>query len=142
MVAYTAWAQLRAATKLDNERRISCGSATRQQIKVDEVDTELHDEYGGPIRSQPESAERTTLSNGGTSLKKRRNPRAMTHSCYATVGGFAFDTSDVEPNFLPNHRSHLCISVFKLSYIVTKVPELIPNISEIKSKTKAKLIAW
>ena len=127
----------------DNERRISCGSETRHQIKVDEVDTELREEYGGPSHRQPESAESTTLPNGSTSLKKRRHPWTMTHSFYAIMGGFAFDTSDAEPNFLPNHRSRLCISVYGLSYIAMKAPELIPDIAEkqIKDKSKANSLA-
>lgn len=67
----------------------------------------------------------------------------MTHSFYATMGGFAFDTSDAGPNFLPNHRSRLCISVNGLEYIAEKAPELIPDIAEtnIKDKSKADSLA-
>ena len=127
----------------DNERRVSYGSETRHQIEVDEVDTNLREEYSGPSHRQPESAESTTLPNGSTSLKKRRHTWTMTHSFYAIMGGFAFDTSDAEPNFLPNHRSRLCISVYGLSYIAMKAPELIPDIAEkqIKDKSKADSLA-
>ena len=67
----------------------------------------------------------------------------MTHSFYATMGGFAFDTSGAEPNFLPNHRSRLCISVSGLTVIAKKAPGLIPSISEkqIKDKSKADSLA-
>ena len=127
----------------DNARRINCNSETHQQIKDDEKDTELREECGGPSHCQPESAGPTTLPNGKTSLKKRRHPWTMTHSSYAIMGGFAFDTSNAEPNFLPNHRSHLCISVYGLSYIANKAPELIPDIAEkqIKDKRKADSLA-
>ena len=123
----------------DNERRISCGSESRHQNKVDEASTELREEYGGRRHRQPESAEQTTLPDGKASLKKRRHSWTMTHSFYAIMGGFAFDTSDAEPNFLPNHRSRLCISVCGLIYIAKKAPELIPDIAEkqIKDKSKA-----
>ncbi len=127
----------------DSTRRVSCGSEARQQTKVDEVDTELREEYGGPSHCQPERAGPTTLPNGKTSLKKRRHPWTMTHSFYAIMGGFTFDTSDAEPNFLPKHRSRLCISVNGLSYIAKKAPELIPDIAEkqIKDKSKADSLA-
>ena len=127
----------------DNERCVSCGSETRHQTRVDKADTELREEYDGSIHRQPESAESTTLPDRKTSLRKRRHPWTMTHSFYAIMGGFAFDTSDAEPNFLPNHRSRLCISVYGLSYIAKKAPELIPDISEkqIKDKSKADSLA-
>ena len=127
----------------DHARRINCNSEIHQQIKDDEIDTELREECGGPSHCQPESAGSTTPSNWKTSLKGRRHPWTMTHSFYAIMGGFAFDTSDAEPNFLPNHRSRLCISVCGLSYIVKKAPELIPDIAEkqIKDKSKADSLA-
>ncbi|KAK0511034.1 hypothetical protein JMJ35_006586 [Cladonia borealis] len=127
----------------DNGRRTSCGSETRHQINLDEVDTDLQEEYSGPSPRQSESAEPTTLADGKTNLKTRRHPWTMTHSFYAIMGGFAFDTSDAEPNFLPNHRSRLCISVYGLSYIAKKAPELIPEIAEqqIKDKSKADSMA-
>ena len=64
----------------------------------------------------------------------------MTHSL---MGGFAFDTSDAAPNFLPNHRCCLCISASGLMFIAKKAPELIPSISEkqIRDKSKADSLA-
>lgn len=117
----------------DNERFVSCASEGRHHIKVDEADTELREENSRP----------TALPNGKRSLKKRRHPWTMTHSFYAIMGGFAFDTSDANPNFLPNHRSRLCISVYGLSYIAKKAPGLIPDIAEkdIKDKSKADSLA-
>ena len=117
----------------DNEGFVSSGLATRHHKKADEADTELREESAKPI----------TLPNRSTSLKKRRHPCTMNHSFYAIMGGFAFDTSDPEPNFLPNHRSRLCISVYGLSYIAKKAPELIPDIAEkqIRDKSKADSLA-
>lgn len=127
----------------DNKRCVSCGSETRHQITVDQADTELREEHGRPSHRQPGSAEPTTLPDGERSLKKRRHPWAMTHSFYAIMGGFAFDTSDAEPNFLPDDRSRLCISICGLEYIARRAPGLIPNISEkqIKDKSKADSLA-
>ena len=117
----------------DNQGFVSGGSETRHHIKVDEADTELRKESSKP----------TTLPDGKTNLKKRRHPWTMTHSFYAIMGGFAFDTSDAEPNFLPNHRSRLCISAYGLSYIAKKAPELIPDVAEkqIRDKSKADSLA-
>ena len=117
----------------DNESFVCCDLDTRHHIKADEADTGLREESAEPI----------TLPNGSTSLKKRRHPWTMTHSFYAIMGGFAFDTSDAEPNFLPNHRSRLCISVYGLSYIAKKAPELIPDIAEkqIRDRSKADSLA-
>ena len=127
----------------DNERCASCGSEIRHRMKIDEADTELREDYGCPSHRQPESAEPTTLPYGKRSIKKRRYPWTMTHSFYAIMGGFAFDTSDAQPNFLPNHRSRLCISVNGLAYIADKAPGLIPDIAEgqIKDKSKADNLA-
>lgn len=127
----------------DDESCVSYGSETRHQTTVDEADTELHEEYGHSSHRQPESAEPTTLPDGKRSLQKRRHPWTMTHSFYAIMGGFAFDTSDAKPNFLPNHRSRLCISANGLEYIAEKAPELIPDIAEkhIKDKSKADSLA-
>ena len=127
----------------DHERRTSHGSETRHDLNPDQVDAELRGEDGAASHPHPESAERTTQSDGKTIVKKRRHPWTMTHSFYAVMGGFAFDTSDAEPNFLPNHRSRLCISVQGLSYIAEKAPELIPDIAEkhIKDKSKADSLA-
>lgn len=117
----------------DSKSFVSGGSETRHHIKVDEADTELCKESSKP----------TTLPDGKTNLKKRRHPWTMTHSFYAIMGGFAFDTSDAEPNFLPNHRSRLCISAYGLSYIAKKAPELIPDVAEkqIRDKSKADSLA-
>ena len=112
----------------DNKSSANCGLETRHHIIVDEADTELREESSKP----------TKLPDGKTSLKKRRHPWTMTHSFYAVMGGFAFDTSNAEPNFLPNHRSRLCISVYGLSYIALKAPELIPDIAETQIKDKSK----
>ena len=126
------------------DRRASYGSETRHhQLNIDEVDMELREEYSAPSHPQPESEEPSAQADGRTSLKKRRHPWTMTHSFYAIMGGFAFDTSNAEPNFLPNHRSRLCISVRGLDYIAEKAPELIPGITEqhIKDKSKADSLA-
>ena len=127
----------------DNERCVSCGSETRHQITADEADTELREEHGRPSHRQPGSAEPTTLPDGKRSIKKRRHPWTMTHSFYAIMGGFAFDTSDAQPNFLPNHRSRLCISINGLNYIAETAPDLMPDIAEkhIKDKSKADSLA-
>ena len=74
---------------------------------------------------------------------KRRYPWTMTHSFYAIMGGFAFDTEKAEPNFLPGSRTRLCLTLQGLIDIATKEPILLPDISktEIQDKSKASGLA-
>ena len=96
----------------DRERRTSRGSQSGHQTKSDEVNTELREEYGVPAHRQRETSKPSTLIDGKTISKKRRYPWTMTHSFYAIMGGFAFDTSDAGPNFLPQPQVsslHQCL---------------------------------
>ncbi|MCJ1405308.1 hypothetical protein MMC11_008535 [Xylographa trunciseda] len=61
------------------------------------------------------------------------------HSFYFIMGGFAFDTSQANPNFLPNGRSRLTLNVEGLKYIAKHSPSLIPDLpaDDIRDKSKA-----
>jgi hypothetical protein len=60
---------------------------------------------------------------------KRRHPRTMTQSFYAVMGGFALDSSTAEPNFLPDSRTRLTLTLNGLVFIANKAPALLPDIS-------------
>ena len=59
------------------------------------------------------------------------------------MGGFAFDTSNAKPNFLPNGRSRLALNPWGLEYLAEHAPHLIPDISKevIKDKSNADSLA-
>ena len=69
----------------------------------------------------------------------RRHAWTHVHSFYFMMGGFAFDTSNAKPNFLPYGRSRLTLRVQALEYLVEHAPHLIPDLSkeEIRDKSKA-----
>ena len=75
--------------------------------------------------------------------QKRRYPWTMTHSFYAIMGGFAFDTEKAEPSFLPGSRTRFCLTPEGLIDIARKEPTLLPEISktEIQDKSKASGLA-
>jgi hypothetical protein len=62
----------------------------------------------------------------------------MTHSLYAVMGGFAFDTVNSE-DFLPGGRTRVTLTVNAVMFLAKHAPDLLPNLSEeqIKDKSKA-----
>lgn len=63
----------------------------------------------------------------------------MTYSIYAVMGGFAFDATALEENFLPENRTRLTLEPCGLETLLEHEPNLLPNISleAIKDKSKA-----
>ena len=78
-----------------------------------------------------------------TGAQKRLSELTHTHSFYALMGGFAFDTSDAKLSFLPNGRTRLFIRPRDIIFLATFVPHLIPDISEgeVGDKSKANTVA-
>ena len=73
----------------------------------------------------------------------RQHKWTHVHSFYAIMGGFAFDTSQAKPNFLPNGRSRLTLRFEALKYIAEHAPSLIPDLpaEDIRDKSKADSLA-
>ncbi|PVH75427.1 hypothetical protein DL98DRAFT_644167 [Cadophora sp. DSE1049] len=73
----------------------------------------------------------------------RRHPWTTIHSYYVLMGGFVFDTSDAEVNFLPNNRERLTLTPAGLRYILENEPGILPDISweSIYDKSKANSLA-
>ena len=92
-----------------------------------------------PLRAQNADIEMRTCE----SPRKLRHPWTITHSFYAIMGGFAFNTSDARPNFLRNSRSRVCINLRGLHVFAKEALDLMPDISEqeIKDKSKANSLA-
>ncbi|KAK3361669.1 hypothetical protein B0T24DRAFT_489916, partial [Lasiosphaeria ovina] len=62
----------------------------------------------------------------------------FTHSFYAVMGGFAFDTSSFPRWFDPEIRQRLTITKDGIEYLLNQNPDLIPDISESSIKDKGK----
>ena len=96
-----------------------------------------------PSRNVNDNLPRAGLTPQAREKLKRRYPWTMTHSFYAVMGGFAFDTEKAEPSFLPGSRTRFCLTPEGLIEIARKEPALLPDISktEIQDKSKASGLA-
>ncbi len=67
----------------------------------------------------------------------------MTHSHYAVMGGFAFDTTAMKQKFLPDERERVTLTSLGVLRLATVAPHLLPNlsISQISDKSKANNLA-
>ena len=81
------------------------------------------------------------LEQTATTEKKdeRENPWTRTHSHFALMGGFAFDTHKSRINYLPYRRTRLTLTPHALRKLAEYEPDLIPDISkeDIDDKSKA-----
>jgi hypothetical protein len=160
MLAYTAWYQHRAAHKLDTVMRRKlgqckghtytqtlaafstrcCRSNKRKSKRKHDVSDETSEVELGEREANNVEHGNSDRSSGASS---RRHLWTMAHSFYALMGGFVFDTSNEDVNFLPNSRQRLTLTPSGLLYILEHEPDLIPNISEeyICDKSKARNLA-
>lgn len=131
MVVYTALEQRRAAVRLTKEMQAVFGEtpvSRWRKLMCLIMRRECPQGSGGPA-----------VEMGEARSQGRRYPWTHVHSFYTIMGGFAFDTNKAVPNFLPNGRSRLTISIGGLKYIAKHSPSLIPDLSEdeIRDKSKA-----
>lgn len=160
MLAYTAWYQHRAAQKLDTVMRRKLGQCKdhtytqtlaaffRRCCRSDKRKSQrkqgVSDETSA-VELDEQEANNVEHGNSDRSsgAASRRQPWTMAHSFYAIMGGFVFDTSNEDVNFLPNSRQRLTLTPSGLLYILEHEPDLIPNISEeyICDKSKASNLA-
>ena len=75
------------------------------------------------------------------SEEDRRYPWTSTHSFYAVMGGFVFDTSDVpeEKQFLPLGKTQISLTPKALLFLAQNAPTLLPDLPKaaILDKSKA-----
>ena len=134
MVVYTALEQRRAALACTKEMRAHFGE--EQASKVSKWPKLLP--WLRPKKDLPLSND-AALSEPESNISDRQHRWTHTHSFYALMGGFAFDTSSAPAKFLPNGTTRLTIRSLGLRYMAEHAPALIPDISEehIRDKSKA-----
>ncbi|GAB1312405.1 hypothetical protein MFIFM68171_02615 [Madurella fahalii] len=80
-----------------------------------------------------------------TVTTKRSNERTMTHSYYAIMGGFAFDSDLIGDgrDFLPGRRKRVTLTSSGILELARVAPHLLPDISlgQINDKSKANQLA-
>ena len=86
-----------------------------------------------------ESSDRGSSDSPEPLGPRRLHPWTRLHSHYALMGGFAFDTSKVATQFLPEGRTRLTLTSTALRRLALYEPDLIPDISaeHIREKGKA-----
>ncbi|RYP73402.1 hypothetical protein DL771_003670 [Monosporascus sp. 5C6A] len=87
----------------------------------------------------------TTAPPSGNTAKERKNEWTMTHSHYAIMGGFAFDTSIIGTgrDFLTGGRQRITLTSNGVLALTEIAPHLLPDISVslINDKSKANQLA-
>lgn len=134
LVAYTAWYQRRAASRLTGIMKIIL------KIKPSAVNHRtVMARFMARLVFKDRKSNDHDIEMSAPRNIKHRHPWTMTHSFYASMGGFAFDTDEAKPQFLPNGRTRLAISSKGLIYIAEREPDLIPDLSRdfIRDKSKA-----
>ena len=78
-------------------------------------------------------------ANAEPAKARRRHKWTMTHSHYAIMGGFAFDTDIAKCEFLPEGRKRAALTSSGVLRLVTVTPHLLLDLSvnQIKDKSKA-----
>jgi hypothetical protein len=69
---------------------------------------------------------------------QQRYPWTTTHSFFAAMGGFVFDTCGEKANFLPRNRRRIALTNEGIVYLLKNKPSLMPDISESTIKDKSK----
>ncbi|PMD62363.1 uncharacterized protein K444DRAFT_627311 [Hyaloscypha bicolor E] len=130
MVAFTAWVQRRKAQRFTKDM---------QQLLEKKAQTQRDRES-----ENPEDMEMSAVDSTGRDLEVR-DTWTLTHSFYALMGGFAFDTSNLQPDekFLPGSRDRVVLSKDGLIWLAEYEPELLPDISkaDILDKSNASQLA-
>lgn len=133
IVAYTAWYQRRAAVNLTTRMRqiLNPSPAPSYESLLGLFVTHL----GFDVKSEKMHDVEVDVKQAS----ERQHAWTMAHSFYAVMGGFAFDTREAKPAFLPNNRVRLSINPRGVAYIAEKAPDLIPDLSKefIRDKSKA-----
>src|SRR3569833_865167 len=96
--------------------------------------------------ADPEAAAGTATngnSNAQPAKARRLHPWTMTHSHYAIMGGFAFDTDIVKCQFLSEGHKRAALTSAGVVRLATVAPHLLPDlsVSQIRDKSKASSLA-
>lgn len=82
-------------------------------------------------------------TNAEPTRARQRHKWTITHSHYAIMGGFAFDTDIAKCEFLPEGRKRAALTSSGVLRLATVTPHLLPDLSvnQIKDKSKANRLA-
>ncbi|KAK1752185.1 hypothetical protein QBC47DRAFT_389961 [Echria macrotheca] len=162
IIAWTAFEQRREAKDLYREMRKKLGEGSRARQasrltrlkgwiprwlaigrKKEEEDVEKGNS-GSDDNIERNTASGTPTEEPSERDMKRRYQWTMTHSYYASMGGFVFDTSVIGSgaDFLPRSK-RMTLTNRGLLCLTETVPHLLPNISvaQIRDKSKANRLA-
>jgi hypothetical protein len=141
MIAYTAWYQRRAAHKLDAVMRRKLGQRPDHTCAQ-----RLTAFFTRCCRCGKRGTGRETkdveLDNSSSRAASRRHRWTTVHSFYANMGGFVFDTSDADINFLPNSRQRLTLTPRAYCISSSTNPTLFPKFLRNTFVTRAKPVVW
>lgn len=73
----------------------------------------------------------------------RKHAWTMTHSYFAIMGGFAFDSEVIKDELLPDGRKRVALTSLGVLRLGATIPHLLPDlsVSQIKDKSKANSLA-
>ena len=80
--------------------------------------------------------------SGSQRQRSGRYPWSMTHSHFALMGGFAFDTRTATVNFLPQGRKRMTLTKDGLLFLAEKRLDLFPDLSKTSIEDRSKANAW
>ncbi|KAK1760399.1 hypothetical protein QBC47DRAFT_4675 [Echria macrotheca] len=170
IVAWTAYEQRRQAKDLHKKIKEALGEGPRcpgtgksiwrlgrmvGRGKNEDVEMSAGNENNTPLGAGSDTSRKSRRNKGGESdpttqpgptvRAKRRHEWTMTHSYYAIMGGFAFDSDLIGEgsDFLPGGRRRVTLTSSGILELVRVAPHLLPDISlrQINDKSKANQLA-
>jgi len=139
LVAWTAFEQYREARHLHRMMKAALGEEAPCSL-MHSMRLWMSKVLAAADRKPASDPERITR---GPIKHPRRHKWTMTHSHYASMGGFAFDTKLMQRDFLPEGRERLTLTTSGVLRLAEVTPHLLPDISvtQINDKSKANKLA-
>ncbi|KAK0611722.1 hypothetical protein B0T14DRAFT_334226 [Immersiella caudata] len=142
LLVWTAWDQNREARALHKEVKLALGqrepAGLHDRIKM--WARHVASEIGLKSQEDPEK----TVEDGHPAANQLRAHRwTMTHSFFATMGGFVFDADAFRHRSLPGGRKRATLSTLAVGRLAVAAPHLLPDISAdiILDKSKSSRLA-
>jgi hypothetical protein len=144
MVAFTAWSQWQDARHLTSEIEKLLGGNNQREgkaAKTTEDDLEMNVQTMLNLDDEIKSNQETDHGEDHVRVNPRRiHAWTNTHSFYAVMGGFVFDTSNLPPDqkFLPGKHDRVTLSPQALIFVAKHEPLLLPDLSQAEMLDKSK----
>ncbi|KAK0648544.1 hypothetical protein B0T16DRAFT_408387, partial [Cercophora newfieldiana] len=142
-VVWVAWDQNREARALHKEVKLALGQkepvGVQERVKL--WARHVASEIGVKSQGDPEKA--VEDGHPATGNPHRAHQWTMTHSFFATMGGFVFDADAFRHRTLPGGRKRATLSTPAVGRLAVVTPHLLPDISVdiIKDKSKSSKLA-